>query len=40
VTPDAPGTWTSTWDAGRGVVSVTVPKTGGAHRVRLAPRGS
>jgi endoglycosylceramidase len=40
VTPDAPGTWTTAWDAGRGVVSVTVPKTGGAHHVRLLPGGS
>lgn len=36
---DAPeGSWSSTWDAEREVLSVTIENTGGVHEIRITPR--
>jgi endoglycosylceramidase len=34
---DAPGTWTSAWDAAGELLSVTTPRSGGAHQIRVVP---
>lgn len=36
---DADGTWTSTWDGVKEVVSVTTPPTAGVHQIRVSPSG-
>jgi len=36
-TGDAPGTWTSSFDAATGVLSVTTPDTGGTHTICVRP---
>ncbi len=35
---DTPGSWSTQWDAGREVLSVTVRKTGGVHELRVVPK--
>lgn len=35
---DASGTWSSQWDADAEVLSLTTPRTGGLHQVRVSPR--
>lgn len=34
---DPDGSWTSSWDAAREVVTVTTPRTGGEHTLRILP---
>jgi hypothetical protein len=40
VSPDGRGSWVSSWDGTKRIVSVTVGQTGALHHVRIAPGGT
>jgi hypothetical protein len=34
---DPEGAWSSAWDPSREVLSITTPRTGGTHQIRIVP---